>query len=97
MGGLVGAAAMLGGPILMLLALAFVILALPASIMVLAMERSVGAAVNPMNLAVLISRIGTPYFLLYGYLILLTSPPAPPRTSPLITSRSGLPSPWPAS
>ena len=71
MGGLVAAAAMLGGPILMLLALAFVVLALPASIMVLAMERSVGAAVNPMNLAVLISRIGTPYFLLYGYLILL--------------------------
>src|SRR5690554_4319859 len=72
MGGLVAAAAMVGGPILMLLVLAFVILALPASIMVLAMERSVGAAVNPMNLAVLISRIGTPYFLLYGYLILLT-------------------------
>ncbi|WP_372964240.1 DUF4013 domain-containing protein [Marinobacter sp.] len=72
MGALVGAAAMLGGPVLMLLALAFVVLALPASIMVLAMERSVGAAINPMNLAVLISRIGTPYFLLYGYLILLT-------------------------
>ncbi|WP_417529927.1 hypothetical protein [Marinobacter lipolyticus] len=72
MGGLVGAAAMIGGPLLMMLVLAFVILALPASIMVLAMERSVGAAVNPMNLAVLISRIGTPYFLLYGYLILLT-------------------------
>ena len=72
MGGLIGAAAMIGGPILAMLALAFVVLALPASIMVLAMERSVGAAVNPMNLAVLISRIGTPYFLLYGYLILLT-------------------------
>ncbi|WP_372985989.1 hypothetical protein [Marinobacter sp.] len=72
MGGLVGAAAMLGGPILGMLAIAFVVLALPASIMVLAMERSVGAAVNPMNLALLISRIGTPYFLLYGYLILLT-------------------------
>ncbi|MCK5885656.1 MAG: hypothetical protein KAG70_04080, partial [Alcanivorax sp.] len=72
MGGLVGAAAMMGGPILMMLAVAFVVLALPASIMVLAMERSVGAAVNPMNLAMLISRIGTPYFLLYGYLILLT-------------------------
>lgn len=72
MGALVAAAAMLGGPILMMLAVAFVVLALPASIMVLAMERSVGAAVNPMNLAVLISRIGTPYFLLYGYLILLT-------------------------
>src|SRR5690554_5062776 len=32
MGGLTGAAAMLGGPILMMLALAFVILAMPASI-----------------------------------------------------------------
>ncbi|AOY89650.1 hypothetical protein BKP64_16540 [Marinobacter salinus] len=72
MGALVTTAGMLGGPILMLLALAFVVLALPASIMVLAMERSVGPAVNPMNLAVLISRIGSPYFLLYGYLILMT-------------------------
>jgi len=72
MGGLVATAAMVGGPILMLLAIAFVVLALPASIMVLAMDRSVGAAVNPATLAVLISRIGTPYFLLYGYLILLT-------------------------
>ncbi|MBD3640741.1 MAG: hypothetical protein HUJ18_07060 [Marinobacter sp.] len=72
MGGLVGAAAMVGGPLLGMLAIAFVVLALPASIMVLAMERSVGAAVNPMNLAQIIARIGTPYFLLYGYLILLT-------------------------
>lgn len=72
MGGLVAAAGMLGGPLLMMLSLAFVVLAMPASIMVLAMERSVGAAVNPMNLAMLISRIGSPYFLLYGYLILLT-------------------------
>ena len=72
MGALVVTAAMLGGPILMLLVLAFAVLALPASIMVLAMERSVGAAVNPVNLAVLMARIGSPYFLLYGYLILLT-------------------------
>ena len=72
MGGLVAAAAMVGGPLLGMLAIAFVVLALPASIMVLAMERSVGAAVNPMNLAQIIARIGTPYFLLYGYLILLT-------------------------
>lgn len=72
MGALVSAAAMVGGPVLMLVALAFVLMALPASVMVLAMEHSVTAAVNPMNLAVLISRIGSPYFLLYGYLILLT-------------------------
>ncbi len=72
MGGVVFSAALIGGPLLAMLVLAFVVLALPASIMVLAMEHSVGAAVNPMNLAVLISRIGWPYFLLYGYLILLT-------------------------
>ena len=72
MGALVSAAMMVGGPILMLVALALVALALPASVMVLAMEHSVAAAVNPMNLAVLISRIGSPYFLLYGYLILLS-------------------------
>ncbi|MDV2078852.1 hypothetical protein [Marinobacter xestospongiae] len=71
-GGLVAAAGMVGGPILGLLALALVVLAIPASIMVLAMEQSVGPAVNPLNLAALISRIGWPYFLLYGYLILLT-------------------------
>jgi hypothetical protein len=72
MGGVVFSAALIGGPLLAMLVLAFVVLALPASIMVLAMEHSVGAAINPMNLAVLISRIGWPYFLLYGYLILLT-------------------------
>lgn len=72
MGGVVFSAALIGGPMLAMLVLAFVVLALPASIMVLAMEHSVGAAINPMNLAVLISRIGWPYFLLYGYLILLT-------------------------
>jgi tetratricopeptide (TPR) repeat protein len=72
MGALVSAALMLGGPVLMLVVLAMVVLALPASVMVLAMEHSVAAAVNPMNLAVLIARIGSPYFLLYGYLILLS-------------------------
>ncbi|MBS3804680.1 MAG: hypothetical protein KGY54_09040 [Oleiphilaceae bacterium] len=72
MGGLIFSAALVGGPFLAMLAVAFVVLAVPASIMVLAMEHSVGAAVNPFNLMVLISRIGWPYFLLYGYIILLT-------------------------
>ncbi len=71
-GGLIFSAGLIGGPLLAMLAVAFVMLALPASIMVLAMEHSVVAAVNPINLAALISRIGWPYFLLYGYLILLT-------------------------
>lgn len=72
MGALVSAAGMVGGPILAMLAMAFVILALPASIMVLAMERSALAAINPLHLTGLIARIGWPYFLLYGYLVLLT-------------------------
>lgn len=55
-----------------LLVMAFAVLALPASIMVLAMEQSVRAAINPMNLALLISRIGWHYFLLYIFLVLLT-------------------------
>ncbi|MDI9244016.1 hypothetical protein [Marinobacter sp. CHS3-4] len=72
MGALVTTAGMVGGPILMMVAVALVLLALPASVMVLAMEHSVIAAVNPMNLAVLISRIGSSYFLLYLYLILIS-------------------------
>ncbi len=72
MGGLIFSAGVVGGPFLAMLAMAFVVLALPASIMVLAMEHSVSAAVNPMNLALMISRIGWPYFLLYGYIVLLT-------------------------
>ncbi|SFR80860.1 hypothetical protein SAMN05216203_3121 [Marinobacter daqiaonensis] len=60
------------GPLPAMVVAAFAILALPASIMVLAMEHSVVAAINPLNLATLISRIGWPYFLLYGFLILLT-------------------------
>lgn len=55
-----------------LLVMAFVVLALPASIMVLAMEESVRAAINPLNLATLMARIGRHYFLLYLFLILLT-------------------------
>ncbi|MDC0662954.1 tetratricopeptide repeat protein [Marinobacter sp. SS21] len=72
LGALIGAAGFVGGPLLAFVAMALVVLTLPASIMVLAMERSVGAAVNPLNLMTLISRIGWPYFLLYGYLVLLT-------------------------
>ncbi|WP_336365624.1 hypothetical protein [Marinobacter sp. C2H3] len=71
MGALVGVAERFGGPLLMGLTVALVVLALPASIMILAMERSVKSAVNPAHLVSLISRIGWPYFLLYGYLVLV--------------------------
>nr|WP_282450799.1 hypothetical protein [Marinobacter bryozoorum] len=69
---LVGFAMALLGPIPGLVVGALVVLALPASIMVLAMENSVFAALNPLNLTTLITAIGWPYFLLYGFLILMT-------------------------
>lgn len=72
MGALIAATQMLLGPFFTMIVYALVILALPASVMVLAMEHSVAAAVNPMNLATLISRIGSPYFLLFLLLIVLT-------------------------
>ncbi|MDG5501507.1 DUF4013 domain-containing protein [Marinobacter sp. BGYM27] len=71
MGGLIYSAGLVGGPVLAMLAVAFLVLALPASMMILAMEQSVGPAVNPLHLASLISRIGWPYFVLYGHLILM--------------------------
>ncbi len=71
MGGLVWSAGMLGSSMLAMAAVAFVVLVLPASVMILAMEHQVGPAVNPAHLMALISRIGWPYFVLYGHLILL--------------------------
>ncbi|MFW5824624.1 MAG: tetratricopeptide repeat protein [Marinobacter sp.] len=69
---LVGFAMAMLGPIPGLVLAALVVLALPASIMVLAMENSVFAALNPLNLVALISAIGWPYFVLYGFLVLMT-------------------------
>ncbi len=69
---LVGFSVAMLGPIPGLVVGALVVLALPASIMVLAMENSVFPALNPMNLMRLITAIGWPYFLLYGFLILMT-------------------------
>ncbi|WP_223807903.1 hypothetical protein [Marinobacter sp. R17] len=71
MGALVYSAGLVGGPLLSLVAMAFVILVLPASVMILGMEEAVGPAVNPAHLISLISRIGWPYFVLYGHLVLM--------------------------
>jgi len=68
---LVSTGAMLFGPVGLVLTLVMVVLGLPASIMILAMERSVPSAVNPLQVASLISRIGWPYLVFYGYLLLM--------------------------
>lgn len=72
MGGLVWAAGLIGGGFLSIATIAFLVLALPASVMILAMEQSVMPAVNPINLGSLMARIGWPYFVLYAHLILLS-------------------------
>ncbi|WP_227519790.1 hypothetical protein [Mangrovitalea sediminis] len=66
------AAGYVGGKVLAFLVLAFCVLALPAAIMVLAMEQRLPAAINPLVLMTLITRIGWPYFVLYGHLVLLS-------------------------
>ena len=54
---------------------AFFLLALPASMMVLAREGSVFSAVNPIRLLVVMSSIGWPYLLLYFFLVILYGAP----------------------
>lgn len=61
-----------GGSMLGGLALAFILLVLPASTMVLALEKNVADAVNPLRLLTLVVAIGWPYMRLYGYLVLLS-------------------------
>jgi len=71
MGGLVTAAGMTGGGFFAILAAVLLILALPASVIILAMEERVLAAINPVHLAALIARIGWPYIVLYAHLVLM--------------------------
>ncbi|TVP56089.1 MAG: hypothetical protein EA349_08405, partial [Halomonadaceae bacterium] len=60
-----------GGSFLGVIVLAFMLLALPASIAQLTLNESVADAVNPLQLALLMLRIGWPYMVLYAHLVLL--------------------------
>src|SRR5690606_5131746 len=59
------------GPMVGLMALAFTLLVIPAAVLILAMERSSLAALNPLRQMAVIGAIGWPYFVLYGYLVLM--------------------------
>jgi len=52
-----------------ILATLLMLLSLPAAIMILAIEAKLLAALNPFKWLRLISTVGSPYFLLYGFLI----------------------------
>lgn len=69
----VGAVAALLGPWLGLVAYALVVFAMPASIMAVAIEDRVFAALNPSKLAHLMSSIGWPYLVLCFFLLMLSS------------------------
>lgn len=63
------------GPVAAMAYYAAVMLCLPASIMALAVEHSIAAAVNPSVLFGMISRIGVPYLALFFLLGILSSGP----------------------
>ncbi len=61
----------LGSSFLDVVALALVMFVTPASLMLLATEKTIAAAVHPVSIWHLISSIGWSYLLLYGFLFLL--------------------------
>jgi len=68
---LVKGAEQAGGSVLGFIVSAFLVLALPASIIILAMEEKITDAINPLRLLSMVLSIGWSYIILYGYLVLL--------------------------
>ena len=60
------------GVFMFFISISITYLALPANIMVLAMEHSLFAALNPVIVFSVIRRIGAPYFLLYFFMFMLS-------------------------
>ena len=60
-------------PALAFIAVLFLMFAMPASTMSLAINRSIGDALNPLTLATVMKRIGWPYLILYVFLLLLAA------------------------
>lgn len=75
MGAFIGAVRLLESYFLFFLATAFCTFALPASILVLATDRSLFAAINPLSLIRLMTRLGIGYIVLYTFIYLFGSGP----------------------
>ena len=63
----------IAGPVAGIMVGLFILMSLPASTMVMAVEQSFRQAINPIVLFNVIRAIGAPYFLLYAFLILLSA------------------------
>lgn len=74
-GAATAAASMTGSVFISLLVFAFVTLALPASILVLAVEKRLPAAINPVLLTSLMLKMGSGYLVLYVFLQILGGGP----------------------
>ena len=59
------------GTVVGIIALLFILLSVPASVIVMALDKNILKAMNPLTLMGIISRVGGPYFILYGFLLLL--------------------------
>ena len=60
-------------PALAVVTILFLMFALPASTMSLAINGSIGDALNPVTLATVMKRIGWPYLILYVFLLLVSA------------------------
>ncbi len=71
MGLIITGAGHLGGPVLALIVSAFLLLSFPASVIILALEKNIADAINPLRQLSLMGAIGWPYMVLYAHLVLL--------------------------
>jgi tetratricopeptide (TPR) repeat protein len=69
------AAGYTGSKLISLLVLAFITLAIPASILVLAVEKELTAAINPVLLTQIMAKMGLGYFVLYVFLNIISGGP----------------------
>lgn len=72
----IGGVQMLDSTFLSLIAMGFFMLALPASILVLATEKSFVAAINPLLLSQLMLKMGTGYLVLYAFVNIINGGPS---------------------
>ena len=70
MGLMIVGAGKAGGQVLAVITAAFLLLSFPASVITLALEKNIIAAINPIRLLSLMGAIGWPYMVLYAHLLL---------------------------
>ncbi len=59
------------GAVVGILVFLFLLLSVPATVMILALEKNILKAINPLTWMGIMSRVGKAYFVLYGFLLLL--------------------------